>query len=134
MAISAQQVTGVWICFEQSHRPSAPKTSLPSSSGLQEAVWGPQARNQLVQKKLADVVMKISLGLHACLHLGCLKNKGRWVAPSPGLPGGPWSVSLSMSPQGCPRAGVNAEAELVQEGTVHGEGHTEHARGQQDLQ
>ncbi|NXC34443.1 GCDH protein, partial [Campylorhamphus procurvoides] len=38
---------------------------------------GPLARNQLVQKKLADMVTEISLGLHACLRLGRLKDEGR---------------------------------------------------------
>lgn len=35
------------------------------------------ARNQLVQKKLADMVTEITLGLHACLRLGRLKDEGR---------------------------------------------------------
>ena len=39
----------------------------------------PLARNQLVQKKLADMVTEITLGLHACLRLGRLKDEGRWV-------------------------------------------------------
>ncbi|NXF00256.1 GCDH protein, partial [Menura novaehollandiae] len=38
---------------------------------------GPLARNQLVQKKLADMVTEIALGLHACLRLGRLKDEGR---------------------------------------------------------
>ncbi|XP_066426545.1 glutaryl-CoA dehydrogenase, mitochondrial [Molothrus aeneus] len=38
---------------------------------------GPLARNQLVQKKLADMVTEITLGLHACLRLGRLKDEGR---------------------------------------------------------
>uniref|UniRef100_A0A8C9LE30 Glutaryl-CoA dehydrogenase n=1 Tax=Pavo cristatus TaxID=9049 RepID=A0A8C9LE30_PAVCR len=38
----------------------------------------PLARNQLVQKKLADMVTEIALGLHACLRLGRLKDEGRW--------------------------------------------------------
>uniref|UniRef100_A0A8V0XKI1 Glutaryl-CoA dehydrogenase, mitochondrial n=1 Tax=Gallus gallus TaxID=9031 RepID=A0A8V0XKI1_CHICK len=37
----------------------------------------PLARNQLVQKKLADMVTEITLGLHACLRLGRLKDEGR---------------------------------------------------------
>ncbi|NXC44991.1 GCDH protein, partial [Penelope pileata] len=37
----------------------------------------PLARNQLVQKKLADMVTEIALGLHACLRLGRLKDEGR---------------------------------------------------------
>ena len=40
---------------------------------------GPLARNQLVQKKLADMVTEIALGLQACLRLGRLKDEGRWV-------------------------------------------------------
>lgn len=35
------------------------------------------ARNQLVQKKLADMVTEITLGLHACLRLGRLKDEGK---------------------------------------------------------
>ncbi|NXL40563.1 GCDH protein, partial [Glaucidium brasilianum] len=42
---------------------------------------GPLARNQLVQKKLADMVTEIALGLQACLRLGRLKDEGRWVLP-----------------------------------------------------
>ncbi|XP_051631936.1 glutaryl-CoA dehydrogenase, mitochondrial isoform X1 [Manacus candei] len=38
---------------------------------------GPLARNQLVQRKLADMVTEIALGLHACLRLGRLKDQGR---------------------------------------------------------
>uniref|UniRef100_A0A8C3EFI8 Glutaryl-CoA dehydrogenase, mitochondrial n=1 Tax=Corvus moneduloides TaxID=1196302 RepID=A0A8C3EFI8_CORMO len=38
---------------------------------------GPLARNQLVQKKLADMVTEIALGLHACLQLGRLKDEGK---------------------------------------------------------
>ncbi|XP_062456988.1 glutaryl-CoA dehydrogenase, mitochondrial [Rhea pennata] len=37
----------------------------------------PLARNQLVQKKLADMVTEIAVGLHACLRLGRLKEEGR---------------------------------------------------------
>ncbi|NXX46585.1 GCDH protein, partial [Tricholaema leucomelas] len=38
---------------------------------------GPLARNQLVQKKLADMMTEIALGLQACLRLGRLKDEGR---------------------------------------------------------
>uniref|UniRef100_A0A8V5GPC3 Glutaryl-CoA dehydrogenase, mitochondrial n=1 Tax=Melopsittacus undulatus TaxID=13146 RepID=A0A8V5GPC3_MELUD len=38
---------------------------------------GPLARNQLVQKKLADMVTEIALGFQACLRLGRLKDEGR---------------------------------------------------------
>ncbi|XP_067170669.1 glutaryl-CoA dehydrogenase, mitochondrial [Apteryx mantelli] len=37
----------------------------------------PLARNQLVQKKLADMVTEIAIGLQACLRLGRLKDEGR---------------------------------------------------------
>jgi len=37
----------------------------------------PLAANQLVQKKLADMQTEISLGLHACLRLGRLKDEGK---------------------------------------------------------
>lgn len=60
-----------------------------------------------MQKKLADMVTEIALGLQACLRLGRLKDEGRWV-----LPQGAWSrggsgsggrgVSVSPSPQGSP--------------------------------
>lgn len=39
----------------------------------------PLAANQLIQKKLADAVTEISLGLHACLQLGRLKEEGKLV-------------------------------------------------------
>merc|ERR1711992_324400 len=39
----------------------------------------PLAANQLIQKKLADVVTEISLGLHSCLQLGRLKEEGKMV-------------------------------------------------------
>src|SRR5580704_5192539 len=37
----------------------------------------PLAANQLVQKKLVDMQTAITLGLHACLRLGRLKDEGR---------------------------------------------------------
>jgi len=37
----------------------------------------PLAANQLIQKKLADMQTEITLGLHACLQLGRLKDEGR---------------------------------------------------------
>ncbi|HEV8389566.1 MAG TPA: acyl-CoA dehydrogenase [Dongiaceae bacterium] len=37
----------------------------------------PRAANQLIQKKLADMQTEITLGLHACLRLGRLKDEGR---------------------------------------------------------
>ncbi|KAJ3320450.1 hypothetical protein HDV06_005273 [Boothiomyces sp. JEL0866] len=40
----------------------------------------PLARFQLIQKKLADAVTEISLGLHAALQVGRLKDEGR-IAP-----------------------------------------------------
>jgi glutaryl-CoA dehydrogenase len=39
----------------------------------------PLAANQLVQKKLVDMQTEITLGLHACLRLGRLKDEGRAV-------------------------------------------------------
>lgn len=36
----------------------------------------PLASNQLIQKKLADMITEISLGLNACLRLGRLKDEG----------------------------------------------------------
>lgn len=36
----------------------------------------PLAANQLIQKKLADMVTEISVGLHACLHVSRLKDRG----------------------------------------------------------
>ncbi|XP_023940207.1 glutaryl-CoA dehydrogenase, mitochondrial [Bicyclus anynana] len=40
----------------------------------------PLASNQLIQKKLADMITEISLGFQACLHVGRLKDEGL-VAP-----------------------------------------------------
>jgi glutaryl-CoA dehydrogenase len=37
----------------------------------------PLAANQLIQKKLADMQTEITLGLHACLRLGRLKDENR---------------------------------------------------------
>jgi glutaryl-CoA dehydrogenase len=37
----------------------------------------PLAATQLIQKKLADMMTEITLGLHACLRLGRLKDEGR---------------------------------------------------------
>merc|ERR1712213_305302 len=39
----------------------------------------PLAANQLIQKKLADAVTEITLGLHSCLQLGRLKEEGQLV-------------------------------------------------------
>ena len=39
----------------------------------------PLGANQLIQKKLADAVTEISLGLHSCLQLGRLKEEGQLV-------------------------------------------------------
>ena len=36
----------------------------------------PLAANQLIQKKLADMLTEISLGLQACIRLGRLKDEG----------------------------------------------------------
>ncbi|XP_068778847.1 glutaryl-CoA dehydrogenase, mitochondrial [Struthio camelus] len=45
---------------------------------LDRAQFGaPLARYQLVQKKLADMVTEIAIGLQACLRLGRLKDEGR---------------------------------------------------------
>ncbi|XP_002724281.1 glutaryl-CoA dehydrogenase, mitochondrial isoform X1 [Oryctolagus cuniculus] len=37
----------------------------------------PLARNQLIQKKLADMLTEITLGLHSCLRLGRLKDQDK---------------------------------------------------------
>ncbi|XP_077186011.1 glutaryl-CoA dehydrogenase, mitochondrial isoform X3 [Paroedura picta] len=37
----------------------------------------PLARNQLIQKKLADMLTEITIGLHACLQLGRLKDEDK---------------------------------------------------------
>ena len=42
-----------------------------------KAFGRPLAQNQLIQKKLADMQTEITLGLHACLRLGRLKDEGR---------------------------------------------------------
>jgi len=39
----------------------------------------PLAANQLIQKKLADAVTEITIGLHSCLQLGRLKEEGQLV-------------------------------------------------------
>jgi len=39
----------------------------------------PLAANQLIQKKLADAVTEITLGLHSCLQLGRLKEEGKLI-------------------------------------------------------
>jgi glutaryl-CoA dehydrogenase len=40
----------------------------------------PLAANQLIQKKLADMQTEITLGLHACLRLGRLRDAGKGSA------------------------------------------------------
>jgi len=42
-----------------------------------QAFGKPLAGTQLVQKKLADMMTEITLGLHSCLRLGRLKDEGR---------------------------------------------------------
>jgi glutaryl-CoA dehydrogenase len=42
-----------------------------------KAFGKPIAANQLIQRKLADMQTEITLGLHACLRLGRLKDEGR---------------------------------------------------------
>jgi glutaryl-CoA dehydrogenase len=42
----------------------------------------PLAANQLIQKKLADMLQEISIGLQACLHVGQLKEKNMYVPHS----------------------------------------------------
>jgi glutaryl-CoA dehydrogenase len=45
---------------------------------LQRQQFGrPLAANQLIQRKLADMATEITLGLHACLRLGRLRDQGR---------------------------------------------------------
>ena len=36
----------------------------------------PLAKNQLMQKKMADMLTEISIGLQACLQVGRLKDQG----------------------------------------------------------
>ena len=36
----------------------------------------PLAKNQLIQKKMADMLTEISVGLQACLQVGRLKDNG----------------------------------------------------------
>ena len=38
----------------------------------------PLAANQLIQKKMADALTEITLGLHSCLRLGRLKDDKQW--------------------------------------------------------
>ena len=42
-----------------------------------QAFGKPLAGTQLIQKKLADMMTEITLGLHACLRLGRLKDQGK---------------------------------------------------------
>ena len=37
----------------------------------------PLAATQLIQKKLADIMTEVTLGLHACLRVGRLKDEDR---------------------------------------------------------
>lgn len=39
----------------------------------------PLAANQLIQKKMADALTEITLGLHSCLRLGRLKDDKQWT-------------------------------------------------------
>jgi glutaryl-CoA dehydrogenase len=39
----------------------------------------PLAANQLMQKKMADALTEITLGLHSCLRLGRLKDEKKWA-------------------------------------------------------
>ncbi len=39
----------------------------------------PLARNQLIQKKMADMLTEITLGLQSCLQLGRLIDQKKWV-------------------------------------------------------
>lgn len=45
----------------------------------------PLAANQLIQKKLADALTEITLGLHSCLRLGRLKDANQWSPTMVGL-------------------------------------------------
>jgi len=48
---------------------------------LSRSAFGkPLAANQLIQKKLADMQTEITLGLHACLRLGRLRDEGKAAA------------------------------------------------------
>lgn len=42
----------------------------------------PLARNQLIQKKLADMLTEITIGLQACLQLGRLKDEDKYLETS----------------------------------------------------
>lgn len=56
---------------------SSPPSS-PHLTFLSRIQFGvPLARNQLIQKKLADMLTEITLGLHACLQLGRLKDQDK---------------------------------------------------------
>ena len=39
----------------------------------------PLAKNQLIQKKMADALTEISIGLQACVQVGRLKDEGKYV-------------------------------------------------------
>lgn len=42
----------------------------------------PLAQTQLIQKKFADALTEISIGLQACLRVGRLKDENRYLHPS----------------------------------------------------
>ncbi len=85
----------------------------------------PLAANQLIQKKLADMVTEISLGLQGCLRLGRMKEDGHPAggadlesssaipaarrSTSPGLPATCWAATASPTSLGIARHLVNLE-------------------------
>ena len=60
----------------RSARPSSAGRRRATTRSPRTAFGKPLAANQLIQKKLADMQTEITLGLHACLRLGRLKDEG----------------------------------------------------------
>ena len=52
-------------------------TFSPSVLLIRQQFGRPLANNQLMQKKMADMLTEISLGLQSCLQVGRLKDQGK---------------------------------------------------------
>lgn len=89
--------TGIWYSvYQHDHTISISRLSprvMPASAFLREGLFFmsfyppiriqfgvPLARNQLMQKKMADMLTEITLGLQSCLALGRLIDEKKWVS------------------------------------------------------
>ena len=52
-------------------------TFFPFVFAIRQQFGRPLANNQLMQKKMADMLTEISLGLQSCLQVGRLKDQGK---------------------------------------------------------